>query len=170
MRPAHQMMIGESFIGDGVNAAHVNTVLGPRDGPVGSAWVTALATPRAGFTPFVTIAQPGIAVVPPTLFVNKAATGKPGHANLTWGPAQAGVARGVAIAVEEKVIDRDGTAGLVLIAAVWVNPEAGDAQQVYDNNAAATVQALRNGASGGPAIEDFLAAARKPFNAFYTSP
>jgi hypothetical protein len=91
MQPAHQMMIGESFVGDGVNAAHVNTVLGHRDGPVGAAWVTALATPRAGFTPFVTIAAPSL-------------------------------------------------------------------------------QALRNGASGGPAVGGFLAAARSPFNAFYRTP
>jgi formaldehyde-activating enzyme involved in methanogenesis len=28
------MIIGESFVGTGVNAAHVNTVLGPRDGVI----------------------------------------------------------------------------------------------------------------------------------------
>ena len=38
------MFIGESFVGDGVNAAHINVVLGRRDGPVGTAWATALAT------------------------------------------------------------------------------------------------------------------------------
>ena len=42
------MWIGESFVGDGPNAAHVNTVLGGRDGPVGAAWATGLATPSAG--------------------------------------------------------------------------------------------------------------------------
>ncbi len=35
------MLIGESFIGDGADAAHVNTVLGRRDGPAGAAWATA---------------------------------------------------------------------------------------------------------------------------------
>src|SRR5215510_5669667 len=100
------MMIGESFVGTGVNAAHVNTVLGPRHGPVGTAWVTALATPRAGYAAFVAIAQPGIAVVPPTLFVNKAAIDGDRHGTLTWGPAQAGLAKGVAQALSEGVIDR----------------------------------------------------------------
>lgn len=165
-----QILIGESFVGAGANAAHVNTVLGHRDGPVGTAWVTALATPRAGFAPFVTVAQPGIAVVPPTLFVNKAAIADPAHGNLTWGPAQAGVARGVALALEEDVIGRSDIATFALIAAVWVNPEADDAQQVYDNNTMATLQALRNGAAGGPAVGDFLAAARSPFNPFFRSP
>lgn len=170
MQPAPRMWIGESFVGAGANAAHVNTVLGHRDGPAGAAWVTALATPRAGFAAFVAIARPGIAVVPPTLFVNKAAIDEPAHGNLTWGPAQAGVARGVALALEEGVIERGGAAALVLIAAVWVNPAADDAQQIYANNHAATLQALRSGMSGGPAIDDFLAAARSPFNPFFRSP
>jgi 5,6,7,8-tetrahydromethanopterin hydro-lyase len=30
---ANSMLIGESFVGDGGEAAHVNTVLGRRDGP-----------------------------------------------------------------------------------------------------------------------------------------
>jgi len=37
------MAIGESFIGEGAEAAHLNTVLGRKDGPVGTAWATALA-------------------------------------------------------------------------------------------------------------------------------
>ncbi len=35
------MLIGESFVGEGADAAHVNTVLGSRNGPVGVAWATA---------------------------------------------------------------------------------------------------------------------------------
>jgi formaldehyde-activating enzyme len=155
--------------GSGANAAHVNTVLGHRDGPAGTAWATALATPRAGFTPFMAVAAPGVAVVPPTLFVGKAAITGPAHANLTWGPAQAGVAKGVALALEEDVIALSELATLVLIAAVWVDPAADDAQQIYGNNVTATLGALRSGASGGPAAADFLAAARAPFNPFFRS-
>ncbi len=161
------MLIGESFVGSGVNAAHVNTVLGRRDGPAGVAWATALATPRAGFAAFVAIARPGVAVVPPTLFVNKAAIDGDTHGTLTWGAAQAGVARGVALAVAEEVIVRGETGELVLIAAVWVNPAADDPAAVYQNNTTATVQALRNGKAGGPGIDEFLAAARSPYNPYF---
>ena len=161
------MIIGESFVGTGVNAAHVNTVLGPREGPVGSAWVTALATPRPGFAAFVAIARPGVAVVPPTLFVNKAAIDGETHGKLTWGAAQAGVARGVGLALEEGVIDRSEAGDLVLIAAVWVNPSADATQAVYENNVSATLRALRNGMSGGPGLDEFLAAARAPFNPYF---
>lgn len=161
------VFIGESFIGTGVNAAHVNTVLGRRDGPVGAAWVTALATPRAGFAPFVAIAQPGVAVIPPTLFVNKAAIDGEVHGRLTWGAAQAGVARGAGMALEEGLIDRSQAGELVLIVAVWVNPAADDAKAVYENNATAARQALGNGKAGGPGIEEFLSASRTPFNPYF---
>ncbi|MCX6529411.1 MAG: formaldehyde-activating enzyme [Actinobacteria bacterium] len=49
---------GESFVGEGVNAAHINTVLGNREGAVGTAWATGLATPSIGHTRFVAVAAP----------------------------------------------------------------------------------------------------------------
>src|SRR5580700_4869725 len=96
--------IGESYVGEGAEAAHVNTVLGDREGPVGTAWATALATPRQGHIPFVTVLRPSLPVKPLTLFVNKAPVLDDAHANLTWGAAQAGVAGGVADAVAEGII------------------------------------------------------------------
>jgi 5,6,7,8-tetrahydromethanopterin hydro-lyase len=150
--------IGEAFAGEGVNAAHVNTVLGERNGPVGNAWSTALATPRAGHTPFVVVAQPNLPVKPMTLFVNKAtvATDDERHARLTWGAAQAGVAAGVIDALRKSVIDGDHVDGLVLIAAVWVNPQAGDEEAVFANNAAATFGALTNGRDNLPTVRAVL--------------
>ena len=77
------MLIGESYIGEGAEAAHVNTVLGERSGPVGAAWATALATPSAGHTPFVAVLVPGLPVKPMTLFVNKAPIAGDEHGTLT---------------------------------------------------------------------------------------
>jgi 5,6,7,8-tetrahydromethanopterin hydro-lyase len=162
-----EVQIGESFIGDGADAAHVNTVLGRRDGPVGTAWATALATPRAGHVPFVAVVKPGLAVQPMTLFVNKAGIEPGKHGDLTWGAAQAGVAAGVAAAVGEGVIARDEVAGLALIAAVWVNPAAQDEDAVFANNREATLTALRNGRDGAPSVDDVLAARDDPWNPFY---
>ena len=164
------MLIGESFVGDGADAAHVNTVLGDRDGPVGTAWATALATPRPGHTPFVAVLLPGLAVKPLTLFVNKATITGEAHGVLTWGAAQAGVAGGVADAVSEGIISEADADRLVLIAAVWVNPAASDAGLVYANNRAATREALRAGATGRPALADVLSARAHPANPFFTAP
>ena len=164
------MRIGESFIGDGANAAHVNTVLGDRDGPVGVAWATALATPRPGHTPFVAVVVPGTPVKPMTLFVNKATIDGAEHGTLTWGAAQAGVACGVADAVSEGIISEADADRLVLIAAVWVNPAASDAGLVYANNRAAAREALRAGNTGLPALADVLSARDHPANPFFSAP
>jgi 5,6,7,8-tetrahydromethanopterin hydro-lyase len=161
------VLIGESFIGVGAEAAHVNTVLGHRAGPVGTAWATALATPSAGHAPFVAVLQPGVPVKPMTLFVNKAAITSDGHGTLTWGAAQAGVATGVADALAEGIIPLADVNDVVLIAAVWVNPAASNAELVYANNRAATAAALRAGARGTPTVDEVMQARAKPFNPFF---
>lgn len=162
--------IGECFTGDGVNAAHINTVLGDREGPAGAAWAAALASPSPGHVPFVAVLRPSLPVKPMTLFVTKAAPAGDEHGRLIWGPAQAGVAGGVADAVAEGVVDAEQTDSLALIVAVWVNPAADDADTVYRNNRAATYEALRNGAAGLPAIQDVLDARHELANPFYTPP
>lgn len=161
------MEIGESFVGDGAEAAHVNTVLGPRSGPVGTAWATALATPSAGHTPFVAVIRPGLPAKPMTLFVNKAAIAGDTHASLTWGAAQAGVASGVADAVADGVIQPAEVDELVLIAAVWVDPAAKDAEAVYRNNRAATRGALAAGYANEPKLNQVLEARATPRNPFF---
>lgn len=139
------IQIGEGFAGSGANAAHINTMLGARNGPVGTAFATALAQPSPGHVPFLAVWAPNVPVEPPTLFVNKATISSDAHGSLTWGAAQAGVATGVTEYVHH-VVDRSTVRQLALIVAVWVNPDADDSQQVFDNNRVATLAALRRGA------------------------
>jgi 5,6,7,8-tetrahydromethanopterin hydro-lyase len=164
------MQLGEGFAGDGPNAAHVNTMLGAKDGPVGNAWATALATPRVGHTPFVVVLAPNLPVKPSTLFVNKATVlhGNDRHAALTWGAAQAGVAAGVVAAVRDGVISAGDIDATVLVAAVWVNPEAADEEAVYANNAQATLAALTAGRDGSPSVEAVLDGG-EPRNPYFRS-
>jgi 5,6,7,8-tetrahydromethanopterin hydro-lyase len=165
--PDFVTQIGEAFVGEGAEAAHLNTVLGLRGGPVETAWATALATPRQGHQAFLTVVQPGIAAKPPTLFVNKAPLVTESHSQLTWGAAQAGVAAGVMDAVAEGTIDSSSVDELLLIAAVWVAPDATDALAVYTNNRQATRLALAAGSRRLPLIEDAMSAAQAPFNPFF---
>ena len=163
----NDIQIGEGFVGSGVNAAHTNTVLGHRSGPVGVAWATALATPRGGHVPFLTVAQPGVAVKPMTLFVNKAPMESDLHGTLTWGAAQAGLAAGVADAVRDGVIPAAEADDLVLIAAVWVNPGANDEEEVFANQRQAAYESLVRGAKGAPSVAEFLSAAEHVANPFF---
>jgi 5,6,7,8-tetrahydromethanopterin hydro-lyase len=163
----NEVEIGESFVGAGAEAAHVNTVLGRRGGPVGVAFATALATPTVGHAPFLAVIRPGVPAKPATLFVNKAAIAGDAHARLTWGAAQAGVASGVADAVADGVIAAESVDALALIAAVWVDPAAADAEAVYRNNRAATRAALEAGRQRMPKLAEVLAARARPRNPFF---
>jgi 5,6,7,8-tetrahydromethanopterin hydro-lyase len=159
--------LGESFVGEGAEAAHINTVLGAKGGPVEVAWATALATPRAGHAAFVCVVQPGIPVRPATLFVNKAAMGGERHGTLTWGAAQAGVASGVLWAVHDGIVAEGDVDDRVLIVAVWVNPEADDEALVYENNRTATHHALEGGRDGTPTLAEALAVRDSPANPYF---
>jgi len=158
---------GESFVGSGPDAAHVNTVLGAKGGPMETAFTLALATPRQGHAAFVVVVRPNLPVKPFTLFVNKAPLQGDRHAQLTWGAAQAGVASGVLGAVADGVIPIDAVDDLLLIAAVWVNPEADSEAAVFDNNRQAARAALESGRLLEPRIEDLLAVADAPQNPYF---
>jgi 5,6,7,8-tetrahydromethanopterin hydro-lyase len=161
------VLIGEGFVGEGPNAAHINTVLGPRDGTVGTAWATALATPRPGHSSFVVVARPNLPVKPPTLFVNKAEIRGEEHGLLHWGAAQAAVARGVLESVADGTIPQGSVEDLALIAAVWVDWAAFDEEEVYANNVEATKAALASAAEGRPRLEELIAIASEPSNPFF---
>lgn len=162
------MWIGESFAGDGANAAHINVMLGPRSGPVGSAWATSLATPRVGYIPFVAVLAPNLPRKPPTLFVNKADLRGERHETLTWGPAQAGVARGVQEATAEGTSAPEAPEEWCVIVAVWVDWKADDAELVYANNHRATLQAIRRAMKGSPTLSECVGAMKTPHNPYFT--
>jgi 5,6,7,8-tetrahydromethanopterin hydro-lyase len=164
---ASTMLVGEGFAGSGAHVAHVNVVLGGRDGPVATAWATALATPRAGHIPFVCVARPGVPVEPPTLFVNKAPLAGPLHEQLTWGAAQAGVAGGVADWLRAAGWTLARAATHLVIAAVWVDPAATDAELVYAGNRAATAAALAATQPTQQTFAAFISAAADPGNPYF---
>lgn len=142
-------------------------MLGRKGGPVETAWVTALATPRSGHVPFMVVVRPNLAVKPATLFVNKAEIRGDEHAALTWGAAQVGVARGVLAAVADGTILRGEVDDLLLIASIWIDWGASGEEAVYENSFQATHMALQAGAQGKPDLDEALAARDDPANAFF---
>ena len=158
---------GEAFAGSGAEAAHLNTVMGAKGGPVETAWTTALATPREGHVGFLVVAQPNIPVQPMTLFVNKATITSPRHAQVTWGAAQLGVASGVLDALVGGDIPVAQLMDLLLIAAVWVDPAANDEDAVYENNRAATAASIARGRQTNIDVDALLAVRDTPLNGYY---
>jgi 5,6,7,8-tetrahydromethanopterin hydro-lyase len=161
------MFIGESFIGSGPNAAHINIVLGSRVS-LGAAWAGALASPSAGHLPFMVVLQPGVPVKPATVFINKAALSGPNHENMTWGPAQAGVAKGVQETLLEGILPAEAENTWCAIVAVWVHPSADDADQVFTNNYTASKNAVIAAVQNLPNLETVRVAAANVHNPFYS--
>ncbi len=162
------MHIGEGFEGAGADAAHINLILGTREA-LGGAFAIAAANPGPGHIPFQAVLKPNLPAKPPTLFIAKAVLKTGDHEIMTWGPAQAGVAAGVTQALLDGVLPAEAEDGWLAIALVWVDPDAQDAQAVYANNRAATLNACRRALTAGwPSREDLKAGLAAPSNPFFT--
>lgn len=162
------LFIGEGFEGPGVNLAHINVLVGPRSGPAGQAFATALATPTAGHAPFVVIARPGVPAKPLTLYVNKAQIEGEFHGNATWGASQAGIAKAVVESLEDGTLPPEAENEWVVVSANWVNPKTDDLDTVYRNNYRAAKHAIKAAMLGLPGKEEVFAASRDVSNPFYT--
>jgi 5,6,7,8-tetrahydromethanopterin hydro-lyase len=68
------------------------------------------------------------------------------------GAAQAGVAVGVQAALMAEQVGPDD----VVIAAVWVNPDAADEEAIYTNNGRATLNALIAAFDDEPTVADVV--------------
>jgi 5,6,7,8-tetrahydromethanopterin hydro-lyase len=162
------LKIGEGFEGSGVNAAHVSLLLGPR-ALLANAYTVAAASPGAGHVPFQVVLQPNLPVKPPTLFVAKAVLRTAQHERMTWGPAQAGVAAGITQALLQGVLPTEAETQWLVIALVWVDPAAEDADAVYHHNSAATLLAAKRSLRPDwPDRIDLAAGLAAPGNPFYT--
>lgn len=120
--------LGEGWSGVKPNGSHVNVVLAARGSATAAAAISMLAHPSPGHTPVLVCVGPEESryepVWPPTLMMNKATAVDERHQTLTWGAAQLGIAQGVLDAVADGVIE--ATADLLVLVAVWVDPDADD--------------------------------------------
>jgi formaldehyde-activating enzyme len=136
--------VGEGWSGEAPNGAHVNVVLARRGSPTAAAAVGMLAHPAPGHIPVLVCVGPTQQeyepVWPPTLMMNKATALTERHQTITWGAAQLGVGQGVLDAVADGLIDATGD--LLVLVAVWVDPEAGGETAVRLASRAATRKAL----------------------------
>ena len=63
--------IGEALIGNGNEIAHVDLVIGDKNGPVGAAFVNNMADMSIGHTPLLSVIRPNLLTKPATLIVPK---------------------------------------------------------------------------------------------------
>lgn len=148
--------IGEALIGEAPEIAHIDLIVGDKNGPLGQSFVNSLAQPRQGHTPILGVLRPNLPVKPATLIVPKVTLRNLAGAELVFGPAQSAISKAVADAVEEGIIPEDKAEELVIIVSVFIHPRGKDYQRVYRYNYSATKLALKRAMVGFPGIDTVL--------------
>jgi bifunctional enzyme Fae/Hps len=146
-------LIGESLLGEGNEVAHVDLMIGDKDGPVGEAFAQGMTMLSAGHTPLLAVIRPNLPPKPHTLIVPKVTVKSMEDVGKIFGPAQAAVAKAVADSTEEGVIPANKVDDWVIICSVFVHPQASDARKIYQYNYGATKMALQRALKKYPTLE-----------------
>ena len=149
--------IGEALIGDGPELAHVDLLIGDKQGPVGQAFANGLSNLSVGHTPLTSVIRPNLMTKPATLIIPKVTVGDLEDASKIFGPAQTAVARAVADAVEAGYIPKDIVEDIVINVSVFIDPSAKDFRKIYQYNYGATKLAIRRAMKDYPSIDKVLA-------------
>src|SRR6056297_1308993 len=164
-----QFYIGEALDGEGNEIAHIDLMIGVKNGPVGTAFASALANQSEGHTNLLAVLAPNVAVKPATVMVTKVTIKGMKQAVQMFGPAQAAVAKAVADAVSEGIIPKDQAEDLVCVCGVFIHPAAEDDEKIYNYNYEAVKQSLVNAMGGKPTADEMVAkkdSAAHPFRGF----
>ena len=157
---AADFFIGESLVGEGNEVAHIDLIIGPKNGPVGAAFANAFVNQNAGHTALLAVLEPNLIPKPATIMMNKVTIKGAKQAVQMFGPAQAAVARAVVDSVESGVIPRDKADGLCIMVGVFIHWDASDDQKIFDYNYQATKESIQRALAGKPSVNDVLAGAK----------
>jgi 5,6,7,8-tetrahydromethanopterin hydro-lyase len=163
------MFVGEALTGEGNEIAHIDLLIGSKDGPVGQAFANALARQSEGHTNLLAVLTPNLAVKPATVLVTKVTIKGMKQAVQMFGPAQAAVAKAVADSVADGVIPKNQAEDLCIVCGVFIHPAAAEDRKIYDYNYQATKDAIANAMRGKPSVEEMIAGKDKaahPFRGF----
>jgi 5,6,7,8-tetrahydromethanopterin hydro-lyase len=163
------MFIGEALSGEGNEIAHIDLLIGDKDGPVGAAFANALARQSEGHTNLLAVLTPNLAVKPATVLVTKVTIKGMKQAVQMFGPAQAAVAKAVADSVADGVIPAKDAENLVIVCGVFIHPAAAEDKKIYDYNYQATKEAIVAAMRGKPTVQEMIDGKDKaahPFRGF----
>jgi 5,6,7,8-tetrahydromethanopterin hydro-lyase len=161
------MYIGEALAGEGNEIAHIDLMIGSKDGPVGVAFANALANQKAGHSNLLAVLTPNLICKPATVLITKVTIKGAKQAVQMFGPAQAAVAKAVADSVAAGVIPAKDSENLVIVCGVFIHWQAADDTKIYNYNYEATKLSIARAMKGEPKIEEITAkkdSAKHPFS------
>src|SRR5215210_113925 len=151
------MYVGEGLVGDGNEIAHIDLLIGSKDGPVGVAFANALANQSAGHSSLLAVVSPNIVCKPATVMITKVTIKGAKQAVQMFGPAQAAVGRAVVDSVAAGVIPRSEADNLVIVCGVFIHWDASDNSKIYKYNYEATKLAIKRAMSNEPKMDEIIA-------------
>jgi 5,6,7,8-tetrahydromethanopterin hydro-lyase len=160
------MFIGEALVGEGNEVAHIDLLIGDKNGPVGQAFAGALANQKQGFSNLLA-GVPNTICKPAALMITKVTIKGADQAVQMFGPAQKAVGMAVLDSVAEGIIPKAEAENLVIIAGVFIHWEAKDNDKIYQFNYEATKVAIQRAMRGEPKIDDVLARKNTLKHPFY---
>ncbi len=149
--------VGEALVGEGNEVAHIDLLIGNKDGPVGVAFANALARQSEGHSNLLAVITPNLAVKPSTVMITKVTIKGAKQAVQMFGPAQNAVAKAVADSVGDGVIPKEQCEELVIVCGVFIHWEAEDSNKIYEFNYQAVKDAIRSAMTGKPTVDEMLA-------------
>lgn len=151
------MFIGEALVGEGNEVAHIDLLIGSKDGPVGTAFATALTNQSKGHSNLLAVITPNLICKPATILITKFTMEHLKQAVQMFGPAQAAVARAVADSVAAGIIPARDADNLVIVCGVFIHKDAKDDTKIYQYNYEATKLSIARAMKGEPKIEEIIA-------------
>jgi bifunctional enzyme Fae/Hps len=135
-------LVGEALIGDGAELAHIDLLMGDKEGPIGSAFANSISQLSMGHTPLLAVVRPNLLTKPATIVIPKVTLKDMSQVNEMFGPVQAAVAKAVADCVEENAFAGIDIEGTVIMVSAFVHPDAKDYNKIYRYNYGATKLAI----------------------------
>jgi 5,6,7,8-tetrahydromethanopterin hydro-lyase len=161
------MYVGEALVGEGNEVAHIDLLIGSKDGPVGTAFANALADQKHGHSNLLAVLEPNLICKPATVLITKVTIKGAGQAVQMFGPAQKAVAKAVADSVASGVIPKADADNLVIVCGVFIHWEAKDDAKIYQFNYEATKLSIQRAMKGEPRIDEVLTRKETAKHPFY---
>lgn len=147
--------VGEALVGQGNEVAHIDLLLGPKSGRVGTVFCNTLARQTAGHSNLLAVLTPNKAVKPDTVTFTKVTIKGAAQAVQMFGPGQAAVACAVADELAAGKFDGfEDLEDLCLVVGVFIHWQAADDQKILSYNYEATRLAIQRAVDGGPTVDE----------------
>ena len=151
------MFIGEALVGGGNEVAHIDLLIGNKEGPVGVAFANALSRQSQGHSNLLAVLTPNLAVKPATVLITKVTIKGAKQAVQMFGPAQYGVAKAVQDSVAEGIIPANEADDVYVTVGVFIHWEAADDAKIQDFNYRATKESIARAVAGKPTAAEATA-------------